>query len=218
MFGWSIIARACRSASKRARTCRLSMPGLMTFRATLPPQRVLLLGHVDQAHAPFADLLHQLVGADRRAGSFRGGLVDGGIADRRAPEELAGVLMGLQQLLDTAAQLGLALACIDRGSTPAPSGDSFSIASRKIRFASGMTWLMTRSERIGSTNQCPVWRGSAPGNGTIVENHRAGGFHRSPRRRTARRGRKPNADRLCGGGFPGPPPLRAAKGRRRTAT
>ena len=35
MLTWSIIASACRSASKRAITCRLSMPGLMTLRATL---------------------------------------------------------------------------------------------------------------------------------------------------------------------------------------
>ena len=35
MLGWSIMARACRSASKRAMTCRVSMPGLMTLRATL---------------------------------------------------------------------------------------------------------------------------------------------------------------------------------------
>ena len=35
MFGWSISASACRSASKRAITCRVSMPGLMTFSATL---------------------------------------------------------------------------------------------------------------------------------------------------------------------------------------
>ena len=35
MFGWSIRASACRSASKRAMTCRVSMPGLMIFSATL---------------------------------------------------------------------------------------------------------------------------------------------------------------------------------------
>jgi hypothetical protein len=34
MFGWSISARACRSASNRATTCRVSMPGLITFSAT----------------------------------------------------------------------------------------------------------------------------------------------------------------------------------------
>ncbi len=35
MFWWSIIARAWRSASKRAMTWRLSMPGLMILSATL---------------------------------------------------------------------------------------------------------------------------------------------------------------------------------------
>src|SRR5437588_596274 len=34
MFGWSISASACRSASNRAKTCRLSIPALMSFRAT----------------------------------------------------------------------------------------------------------------------------------------------------------------------------------------
>ena len=66
MLGWSISARACRSASKRAMTCRLSMPGLMIFSATLRCTGSALLGHVDHAHAPFADLLQQLVRADLR--------------------------------------------------------------------------------------------------------------------------------------------------------
>src|SRR5262245_6898150 len=35
MLGWSISARACRSTSKRATTCLVSMPGLSTFSATL---------------------------------------------------------------------------------------------------------------------------------------------------------------------------------------
>ena len=35
MFGWSIRARACRSASNRARTVLESIPALMSFRATL---------------------------------------------------------------------------------------------------------------------------------------------------------------------------------------
>jgi hypothetical protein len=34
MHGWSIIASAWRSASNRAITCLLSIPGLMIFRAT----------------------------------------------------------------------------------------------------------------------------------------------------------------------------------------
>ena len=35
MFGWSISASACRSCSKRWSTARESMPGLMSFSATL---------------------------------------------------------------------------------------------------------------------------------------------------------------------------------------
>ena len=68
MLAWSIMARACRSASKRAMTCRVSMPGLMTLRATLRCTGRALLGHVDGAHAALADLLQQLVRADDRAG------------------------------------------------------------------------------------------------------------------------------------------------------
>ena len=68
MFGWSISASACRSASNRAITCRVSMPGLMIFSATLRCDRLLLLGHVDHADAAFADLLEQLVGPDHDAG------------------------------------------------------------------------------------------------------------------------------------------------------
>ena len=36
----------------------------------LAADRLCLLGHVDDAHAAFADLLEQLVGADERAGAF----------------------------------------------------------------------------------------------------------------------------------------------------
>ena len=70
MLGWSIRARAWRSASKRAITCLVSMPGLMIFRATLRRTGCGLLGHEDDAHAAFADLLQQLVGADDRAGAL----------------------------------------------------------------------------------------------------------------------------------------------------
>ena len=87
MLTWSIIARACRSASKRAMTCRVSMPGLMIFRATLRRDRLRLLGHVDHAHAPFADLLEQLVRADLRAGLFEGRLVE---ASLQMPAACAG--------------------------------------------------------------------------------------------------------------------------------
>ena len=76
MFGWSISDRACRSASKRAITCRVSIPGLMILRATLRRTGSLLLGHVDDAHAAFADLLQQLVRADLRAGALQPRCID----------------------------------------------------------------------------------------------------------------------------------------------
>ena len=70
MLGWSIRARAWRSAPNRARTWRLSMPALMSFERDRPPHRLGLLGHVDRAHAPFADRLEELVRADDRAGDL----------------------------------------------------------------------------------------------------------------------------------------------------
>ena len=78
MFGWSIRARACRSASNRARTCRESMPGLDDLDGHRPLDRLGLLGHPDGAHAAFADLFEQLVGPDNRAGGLRGCRVGGG--------------------------------------------------------------------------------------------------------------------------------------------
>ena len=62
-----MIASAWRSASNRAMTWPVSMPGLMTLSATLRRTGLLLLGHEDGAHAPLADLLEQLVRPDRRA-------------------------------------------------------------------------------------------------------------------------------------------------------
>ena len=108
MFGWSIKARACRSASKRAMTCRVSMPSLMIFSATRRRTGALLVGHVDHAHAPFADLLQELVGTDQRAdvlGQGRGrNLVDRRQHCRRLVEKAVGIVVGLKQGLDTRAQ------------------------------------------------------------------------------------------------------------------
>ena len=70
MFGWSISARACRSASNRAITSRLSMPGLDDLERHLAADGLLLLGDEDQAHTPLADLLHQLVRADDGTGTL----------------------------------------------------------------------------------------------------------------------------------------------------
>ncbi len=44
----------------------------MILSATLPPDRLFLLGHVNDAHAPLADLLEQLVMADSHAPIFTG--------------------------------------------------------------------------------------------------------------------------------------------------
>ncbi len=54
------------------------MPGLMTFKRDVPLDRFLLPSQVDQAHAPFADLLHQLVRSDIRADLFFARRIDGG--------------------------------------------------------------------------------------------------------------------------------------------
>ena len=62
MLGWSISASACRSASKRAMHLPASpCPALMILSGDLAPDGLGLLGHVDGAHAAFADLLQQLV-------------------------------------------------------------------------------------------------------------------------------------------------------------
>ena len=76
--GPSAPAPAARPRSGRS-PAGVSMPGLMTLSATLRLDRLGLLGHVDDAHAPFADLLQQLVRADLRAGLLGERLVDGGL-------------------------------------------------------------------------------------------------------------------------------------------
>ena len=92
MFGWSMIASAWRSASKRATTWPVSMPGLMTLSATLRRTGCVLLGHEDGAHAAFADFLEQLVWPDDGSGAFgdrgmasgKGRIILGTRVDRRA--------------------------------------------------------------------------------------------------------------------------------------
>ena len=70
MFGWSISARACRSASKRAIDLPRVHARLDDLQGDLAADRLRLLGHVDHAHAALADLLQQLVRADDRAGAL----------------------------------------------------------------------------------------------------------------------------------------------------
>ena len=95
MFGWSISASACRSASKRAITSLRVHARLDDLERDLAADRLLLLGHVDDAEAAFADLLQQLVGADDRAGAFGDGAneIGGSWIDGRSLEETAGLLM-----------------------------------------------------------------------------------------------------------------------------
>ena len=77
MFGWSISARACRSASNRAMTCLRVHARLDELQRHLALDRLGLLGHVDGAHAALADLLHaactgrSTVPADSAAGGDR---------------------------------------------------------------------------------------------------------------------------------------------------
>ena len=96
MFGWSISASACRSASKRAITCRVSMPGLMILSATRRRTGCLLLGHEDDAEAAFADLLQQLVGADDRARLLGNRLHGSGAlsVEGRSIEKAAHIIVG----------------------------------------------------------------------------------------------------------------------------
>ena len=84
------------------------MPGLMILSATVRWTGCGLLGHEDDAHAAFADLLEQLVAADDRAGVLGeqgvggGRLVGGGVGAAIVAVD-GGAVVG-EQLLDAAAE------------------------------------------------------------------------------------------------------------------
>src|SRR5438309_9970981 len=62
--------------------------GLDDLQSHLAADGVLLFGDKDQSHAAFADLLHQLVGADDRAGTLGEGMrLSGG--DERVSRKLS---------------------------------------------------------------------------------------------------------------------------------
>ena len=66
---------------------------------------------VHDSHAPFANLLQQLVGTDLGAGEFQGGVVDGGSgAARREFQKTAWVGMRPQEHLHTFTQVGITFA------------------------------------------------------------------------------------------------------------
>ena len=101
MFGWSIKASACRSASKRAITWRVSMPGLMHLQGDPAAHRLVLLGHEDDPEAAFADLFQQFVRPDNAAGILvcprvAGCIADGGRGDTGRLQETPILFMHAQ--------------------------------------------------------------------------------------------------------------------------
>ena len=97
----------------------------MTLRATLRWTGCGLLGHEDGAHAAFADLLQQLVRADRPCRGVRrtGGsstVASGRVADGSC-RKLPACAMGLQQLLDALAAAPRRPRRPGRGRRPAPA-------------------------------------------------------------------------------------------------
>ena len=64
MFGWSMNGQGLTLSFEGAMTCVESIPGLMSLQHNMRWTGRILLGHVDDAHAPFADLLQQFVWAD----------------------------------------------------------------------------------------------------------------------------------------------------------
>ena len=78
--------------------------GLDDLERDAAADRLVLLGHVDDAHAPFADLLEELVRPDAVAGPLAGRLVRPGEAVGAALEDAGGPVVGLEQPLDAPAQ------------------------------------------------------------------------------------------------------------------
>ena len=121
MFGWSISASACRSASKRAMTCWVSMPCLMTFSATW--RRIgSLLGHVHHANAAFADELQDLVGPIVEPGSSAPGPGESASAVTECSagrgQEIRRRTVGAQQVLQAPSQFLVAAAALGEESLP----------------------------------------------------------------------------------------------------
>ena len=66
MLGWSIMASAWRSASKRAMTSLRVHARLDDLQRDAAAHRLRLLGHIHHAEAAFADFLEQLVATNCR--------------------------------------------------------------------------------------------------------------------------------------------------------
>ncbi len=85
-------------------------PGFDDFERDAAADRLFLVGHVNDAAAAFANLLEQLVVADAFADLDGGGRDLDGVGGLRGGgvEERVRAFVGLEQLLDAAAQAGFA--------------------------------------------------------------------------------------------------------------
>ena len=108
MLGWSIIGQGLALGLEPGDDLAAVHARLDDLERDLAADGLLLLGHVDDAHAPLADLLEQLVGADPRARSFGEPVVPE--RDRRRGERLlqeaAGLLVRPEQALDPGRRSG----------------------------------------------------------------------------------------------------------------
>jgi hypothetical protein len=98
--------------------------GLEDFDSHLAANRLRLFGHEDDAEAAFADLLHELVGADDRAGAFGGRQIDVGrdFAGQVAIQDAGGVGVGFEERGGLAADLGIAGAGLVQERVPLGGG------------------------------------------------------------------------------------------------
>ena len=90
MLGWSIRARAWRSASKRRSDLGRVHARLDDLQGDAALDRLGLLGHPDGAHAALAEFLQQLVGPDARADRFAGPGTAHPCPERAGPERSPG--------------------------------------------------------------------------------------------------------------------------------
>jgi hypothetical protein len=85
------------------------MPGLITLQCDSAAYGHGLLGHVDHAHAVFADLLHQLVGPDDRPGAlgdWARGQISGRVQVQSGTlEVISELLLIMQQRLNLGAEV-----------------------------------------------------------------------------------------------------------------
>ena len=90
-------------------------PDLDDLQCDAAADRVLLLGHEDDAEPAFADLLQELVSPDRGAGTFADGdeRVQGHVRGRRL-ENVARGGVGGEERLDTRPQLGVVAAGVGK--------------------------------------------------------------------------------------------------------